>query len=140
MELWLRVSQTSQHGSTSLTKKLPLEMRADYGVKTHLRHSSKSGTSLPAGLKPRDGINLARQRIQEERHKSRQCYALALSGEVRAGELGCLIHDAAAAAAQGGFGAVWGSKNLKAISVLGSGSIPVADPKALLGGLGVVRD
>ncbi len=53
-------------------------------------------------------------------------------GEVKAGELGVLIHDAAAAAAQGGFGAVWGSKNLKAISVLGSGSIPVADPKALL--------
>jgi aldehyde:ferredoxin oxidoreductase len=43
-----------------------------------------------------------------------------------------LIHDAASAAGQGGFGGVWGSKNLKAISVIGTGSISIADPKALL--------
>jgi aldehyde:ferredoxin oxidoreductase len=36
------------------------------------------------------------------------------------------------AAGQGGFGGVWGSKNLKAISVLGTGGIRVADFKALL--------
>ncbi|MCP5103957.1 MAG: aldehyde:ferredoxin oxidoreductase, partial [bacterium] len=30
--------------------------------------------------------------------------------------MACLIHDAGCAAGQGGFGAVWGSKNLKAIS------------------------
>ena len=53
-------------------------------------------------------------------------------GEVQARELGALIHDAGSAAAQGGFGAVWGSKNLKAISVTGTGSIEVADPQALL--------
>ena len=41
---------------------------------------------------------------------------------------GCLIHDAGNGAGQGGFGAVWGSKNLKAISVIGTGSISVADP------------
>lgn len=45
---------------------------------------------------------------------------------------GCLMHDAGNGAGQGGFGAVWGSKNLKAISVIGTGSIPVADPMALL--------
>jgi aldehyde:ferredoxin oxidoreductase len=44
----------------------------------------------------------------------------------------CLIHDAGNAAGQGGFGAVWGSKNLKAISVIGTGSIHVADPNALI--------
>ncbi len=43
-----------------------------------------------------------------------------------------LIHDAACASGQGGFGAVWGSKKLKAISVIGTGSIPVYDPKALI--------
>jgi len=43
-----------------------------------------------------------------------------------------LIHDAGNGAGQGGFGAVWGSKNLKAISVLGTGSIRVADPKAII--------
>jgi aldehyde:ferredoxin oxidoreductase len=53
-------------------------------------------------------------------------------GEVRAGELGALIHDAGCACGQGGFGAVWGSKNLKAISVIGTGGILVADPRALL--------
>ena len=45
--------------------------------------------------------------------------------------LGCLIHDAGNAAGQGGFGAIFGSKNLKAISVRGTGSIDVADPSGL---------
>ncbi len=46
--------------------------------------------------------------------------------------LACLIHDAANASGQGGFGAVWGSKNLKAISVIGTGGITIYDPKALI--------
>jgi len=44
----------------------------------------------------------------------------------------CLVHDASNAAGQGGFGAVFGSKNLKAISVIGAGHVHVNDPKALL--------
>jgi len=44
----------------------------------------------------------------------------------------CLIHDAGNASGQGGFGAVWGSKNLKAVSVIGTGSIKIADPKGLM--------
>ena len=44
----------------------------------------------------------------------------------------CLIHDASNAAGQGGFGGVWGSKNLKAVSVIGTGKFKVNDPKALL--------
>jgi len=44
----------------------------------------------------------------------------------------CLLHDAGNASGQGGFGAVWGSKNLKAISVIGTGSITIADPKGLM--------
>ncbi len=46
--------------------------------------------------------------------------------------IACLIHDAGNAAGQGGFGGVWGAKNLKAISVIGSGSISVADPNDLI--------
>jgi aldehyde:ferredoxin oxidoreductase len=46
--------------------------------------------------------------------------------------MACLIHDASNAAGQGGFGAVWGSKNLKAVSVIGTGDIKVHDPKALI--------
>lgn len=44
----------------------------------------------------------------------------------------CLIHDASNAAGQGGFGAVWGSKNLKAISVIGTGSFKISNPKDLM--------
>jgi aldehyde:ferredoxin oxidoreductase len=44
----------------------------------------------------------------------------------------CLIHDASNASGQGGFGAVFGSKNLKAISVVGTGHVEVSDPKELL--------
>lgn len=43
-----------------------------------------------------------------------------------------LVHDAGNGAGQGGFGGVFGSKNLKAISVIGTGSIEVADPNALM--------
>ena len=53
------------------------------------------------------------------------------SGE-NLGRIACLIHDVANASGQGGFGGVWGSKNLKAISVIGTGSINIADPNALM--------
>jgi aldehyde:ferredoxin oxidoreductase len=46
--------------------------------------------------------------------------------------IACLIHDAGNASGQGGFGGVWGSKNLKAISVSGTGSVQIADPKKLM--------
>jgi aldehyde:ferredoxin oxidoreductase len=46
--------------------------------------------------------------------------------------IACLIHDASNAAGQGGFGAVFGSKNLKAISVIGTGHIEINNPKMLL--------
>jgi aldehyde:ferredoxin oxidoreductase len=48
------------------------------------------------------------------------------------GRVGCLIHDAGNAAGQGGFGGIWGSKNLKAISVIGTGGVEPADPNALI--------
>ncbi len=46
--------------------------------------------------------------------------------------MACLIHDASNSSGQGGFGAVWGSKNLKAVSVIGTGSIKIHNPKALI--------
>ncbi|MCP4714507.1 MAG: aldehyde ferredoxin oxidoreductase, partial [Deltaproteobacteria bacterium] len=52
-----------------------------------------------------------------------------------AGENKCrvasLIHDAGNGAGQGGFGAVWGAKKLKAVSVIGTGHIAVSDPAGL---------
>ncbi len=46
--------------------------------------------------------------------------------------IACLVHDAGNGAGQGGFGAVFGSKKLKAISVLGTGGVAISDPKALM--------
>ncbi len=50
----------------------------------------------------------------------------------RLSRIAALIHDAGNAAGQGGFGGVFGAKNLKAISVLGTGRIRIADPRALM--------
>ena len=46
--------------------------------------------------------------------------------------MAALVHDAGNGAGQGGFGGVFGSKNLKAISVLGTHGVKVADPKGLM--------
>jgi aldehyde:ferredoxin oxidoreductase len=46
--------------------------------------------------------------------------------------LACLMHDAGNSSGQGGFGAVWGAKQLKAISVIGSNGIKVHDAKGLM--------
>lgn len=46
--------------------------------------------------------------------------------------IACLVHDAGNGAGQGGFGGVWGSKNLKAISIIGTGGVKPADPNALI--------
>ena len=43
-----------------------------------------------------------------------------------------LHHGPGTVAALGGYGAVFGSKNLKAISFLGTGTVPIADPKAFM--------
>jgi aldehyde:ferredoxin oxidoreductase len=43
-----------------------------------------------------------------------------------------LIHGAGSGAGQGGFGAVFGSKRLKAISVIGTGAVTIGNPKALV--------
>lgn len=44
--------------------------------------------------------------------------------------LGCLLHGPGSQAALCGFGGVFGSKNLKAISAIGTQDVPIADPKA----------
>lgn len=48
------------------------------------------------------------------------------------GRTATITHDAGHHAGQSGLGAVWGAKNLKAVSFLGTGSVPVADPAALI--------
>jgi aldehyde:ferredoxin oxidoreductase len=46
--------------------------------------------------------------------------------------IACLLHGPGSQAALCGFGGVFGSKNLKAISAIGTGSVPIADPKAFM--------
>lgn len=53
------------------------------------------------------------------------------AGENRS-RIASLVHGGGSGAGQGGFGGVFGAKNLKAIAVLGTGSIRVADPAAVL--------
>jgi aldehyde:ferredoxin oxidoreductase len=53
------------------------------------------------------------------------------AGENRS-RIACILTDTGDASGQGGFGGVMGSKNLKAISVRGTGSVTVARPKALM--------
>ena len=48
------------------------------------------------------------------------------------GRIGGIMHDANHGAMQTGFGAVWGSKNLKAVSFSGDGEVEIADPNRLL--------
>jgi aldehyde:ferredoxin oxidoreductase len=52
-------------------------------------------------------------------------------GETRS-RLAALITGSGVSARIGGYGAVFGAKNLKAISVTGTGSVPVADPKGIV--------
>jgi aldehyde:ferredoxin oxidoreductase len=54
-----------------------------------------------------------------------------VSGENRS-RMGALLHGPGSQAALGGFGGVFGSKNLKAISALGTGNATVADPQAFM--------
>jgi len=54
-----------------------------------------------------------------------------VAGENRS-RMGCLLHGPGSQAALGGFGGVFGSKNLKAISALGTGHVPIADPEAFM--------
>lgn len=54
-------------------------------------------------------------------------------GGERLSRMGTIQSGGGMAAGQGGFGGVWGSKNLKAISVLGTGSIQVANINTLFG-------
>jgi aldehyde:ferredoxin oxidoreductase len=53
-------------------------------------------------------------------------------GESPGGRLGALTHDSGMGAGEGGYGSAWGSKNLKAISAVGTKGIDIANPKAML--------
>ena len=80
-----------------------------------------------------------RTRFGEEWHKVGDANTTARPQIVCIGPVGesmarvaSLIHGSGVSARTGGFGGVFGSKNLKAISVIGTGSIQAADPKGIV--------
>ena len=66
--------------------------------------------------------------IRKETHKRIKTLTIGPAGE-RLSRIATIHTATSSAAGQGGFGAVMGSKKLKAISVLGSGKVPVAHPE-----------
>lgn len=48
------------------------------------------------------------------------------------GRVGAIASEGGRGAGEGGLGSIWGSKNLKAISALGSAGVEIADPKTLM--------
>lgn len=74
------------------------------------------------------------ENLTDDQSRSTQRPAVLAIGQ--AGENLCrvasIVHDAGHGSGQGGFGAVLGSKKLKAISAIGTGSIDIANPKELI--------
>ncbi len=71
------------------------------------------------------------EKIVKENHgKKVQVACIGPSGE-KLSKISCITHDRGRAAARGGFGAVMGSKNLKAVAVTGDKNVAVEDLDAL---------
>jgi len=69
--------------------------------------------------------------LKERLSQQTQVLTIGPAGENRV-RFATVQHAEQNAAGHSGFGAVWGSKNLKAIAVRGTGSVAVANPDALL--------
>jgi aldehyde:ferredoxin oxidoreductase len=70
--------------------------------------------------------------IQDARGRAARTLAIGPAGE-RLSRIATIQTGTTSVAGQGGFGAVMGAKKLKAITVLSSGRVPVADPERLKG-------
>ena len=92
-----------------------------------------------SGVWGMDGI--AAQEAIKEKHKDNdiQIAAIGPAGE-RMVRIAPIIHRLGNVARQGGFGAVMGSKNLKAIAVRGTKGVDVADKKGLIEYIQSVRE
>jgi len=68
--------------------------------------------------------------VAETGEKKLRAALIGPSGEKKS-LMACVMNDRHRAAGRGGCGAVMGSKNLKAVAVRGTGTVPVADPEKL---------
>lgn len=72
----------------------------------------------------------AQQQLWARHGRQARVMTIGRAGEKRS-RIACILTDSGDASGQGGFGGVMGSKRLKAIVVSGTGSVPVANPRAL---------
>jgi aldehyde:ferredoxin oxidoreductase len=70
-------------------------------------------------------------RLKQRLGQATQVLCIGPAGENRV-RFATVQHSEENAAGHSGFGAVWGSKNLKAITARGTGGVKIADPQALL--------
>jgi len=77
------------------------------------------------------GTYETQRKIWRKHGPESKVYVIGPAGEKLA-RIAIIQHQSGNAFGQGGFGAVMGSKNLKAIVVKGTGSLEVADPKKLI--------
>jgi len=88
-------------------------------------------TLEPAGDLWGMGSLSAETRLKAEMGEDFQILTIGPAGE-NGIAFACITHDFGRQAGRVGIGSVLGSKNIKAVAVKGTGSIPVNDPKALL--------
>jgi len=85
------------------------------------------------------GIIGSQKQLLQELGSDVRILTIGQAGENRC-RIAIIATETESAAGQGGFGAVMGAKQLKAIAVRGHGAIRVADPKELLARCEVVRE
>ena len=85
------------------------------------------------------GIFDAQKSIIAQHGKSTRVLAIGPAGE-RLCRISIIATETESASGQGGFGAVMGYKNLKAIAVLGSGAVQVADPERFYAICTIIRE
>ncbi len=97
----------------------------------HARDTRGDWASVEPSKKDGDWVNLGQSR---DAGRTTQRPAVLTTGPNAElfGPMAALIHDAGNGAGQGGFGGVFASKNLKAVSVIGTGGVDIADPNALM--------
>jgi len=99
-----------------------------FGAWTRMTRSRKSQGALSQASDMGNGLNSPAAAL---RLKFQRSFAAARR-EKNKSRIAGLLHGPGSQAALCGFGAVFGSKNLKAISAIGSGSVPIGDPKAFM--------
>ena len=104
-----------------------------------LKIENRTCTIEDAGKLRGMGIYLTQKRIMERCGRDWRVFAIGPAGENRV-RIAIAATETESASGQGGYGAVMGSKNLKAIAVHGTLPLPVAEPERFLEVCRLVRN